>query len=587
MKQQISILFFLLSLINGVYCQDCIQRSFHDGFIQEFQQLCSDSNSNQYVVGTVSGSSWSNCEAFNIRKISKEGEVLWIFNADQTFGEISSFLGFELNGPDLDCWIIGQYGVDILGGGKVFKVSLDTLNGSINATDTLFEEDYGSLGIYAKGRSRIAFGFNQTEVSVIDLSGNVLWNTSCSYGSGIYNSSAVFVGDSLFLNGNLNDTAIVSSISSNGCQFLSYGVGKQESDTSLLIQNSTGYFRYSILQHILYPIAIPEGFQKYLGSNGERWMFSRSEYDTEGFPITTTLYQTDHDFNILDSFPNENGNVLLNKAFWVNNKIMVVGSVNVGRTLGYSGYSIGYFASSYIREFDVNLIPCPVIDDLEILEIALDSATFKNPNGGAPTIWQCNSYLSFRLKNSGSVPLKNFKATACTIQGGLISWYCVYPMDKVDFSGFDLMPGEDQWFSFGIVHSPAPLQINNGSIVLDYKVYVTAPNERIDGDFQNNKYTQSYFFTNVGFDELGFQSISVYPNPNQGMVNISNLKLSSSKVIVELSDVMGQLVYSDGFPGNVSCLSLALDFLPDGIYFLTISNTEQTSAPVKLVIERN
>ncbi|MBL0329122.1 MAG: T9SS type A sorting domain-containing protein [Bacteroidetes bacterium] len=82
----------------------------------------------------------------------------------------------------------------------------------------------------------------------------------------------------------------------------------------------------------------------------------------------------------------------------------------------------------------------------------------------------------------------------------------------------------------------------------------------------------------VGIDEMGENGISysVYPNPSNGIVNLIFQSSFTSDVVVELTDVMGRLIYTkkyDSFNGREESL-LDVSTYEKGVYLLAIKNSK-------------
>jgi PKD repeat protein len=76
----------------------------------------------------------------------------------------------------------------------------------------------------------------------------------------------------------------------------------------------------------------------------------------------------------------------------------------------------------------------------------------------------------------------------------------------------------------------------------------------------------------------------VYPNPSTGLYKIEGGSSNSGNVQVEVSDVLGRLIYSEKNVAKNGLLQKELDIkaLPDGIYFLSIKSAEYNKV-IKLV----
>lgn len=90
---------------------------------------------------------------------------------------------------------------------------------------------------------------------------------------------------------------------------------------------------------------------------------------------------------------------------------------------------------------------------------------------------------------------------------------------------------------------------------------------------------------NTGVNELEQKfSFHVYPNPSTGLFKLEALNTTTGNIQVQISDLLGRVIYSEkNFLKNGS-LQKELDIKeqPDGIYFLTIRNAEYSKV-IKLV----
>jgi hypothetical protein len=74
-------------------------------------------------------------------------------------------------------------------------------------------------------------------------------------------------------------------------------------------------------------------------------------------------------------------------------------------------------------------------------------------------------------------------------------------------------------------------------------------------------------FSNSIFDSNESNAIMVYPNPSSGIMTI-NLPDEFNKVILNISDVTGQLIYSREMQQPIIAIDLSAS--PKGVYFITI-----------------
>jgi len=77
--------------------------------------------------------------------------------------------------------------------------------------------------------------------------------------------------------------------------------------------------------------------------------------------------------------------------------------------------------------------------------------------------------------------------------------------------------------------------------------------------------------TGIGYDVFG-SSISIYPNPTNGVVNITGL---GSETKITVTDVRGQVVFSTE-PLNSGLFSFDLSGSNPGVYFVNIQHSKQS-----------
>jgi hypothetical protein len=87
---------------------------------------------------------------------------------------------------------------------------------------------------------------------------------------------------------------------------------------------------------------------------------------------------------------------------------------------------------------------------------------------------------------------------------------------------------------------------------------------------------------NTGVPQNGSKnSLAVYPNPTNGIVNVSFGKLVNGKIAV--NNLMGQLLINEAVSGESTTLDLSN--FSSGIYFLTFVDESGNVATEKLVVE--
>jgi len=81
----------------------------------------------------------------------------------------------------------------------------------------------------------------------------------------------------------------------------------------------------------------------------------------------------------------------------------------------------------------------------------------------------------------------------------------------------------------------------------------------------------------VGIDDLAFETFMVYPNPSEGVFNLSLQSNNDAKLQVQLFDMRGRLVQNDSFNQSDAIINTTLDYqsIEVGIYLLKVSKGDQ------------
>ena len=87
----------------------------------------------------------------------------------------------------------------------------------------------------------------------------------------------------------------------------------------------------------------------------------------------------------------------------------------------------------------------------------------------------------------------------------------------------------------------------------------------------------------TSIENNSYSAFNVYPNPNNGILNIS-LTNTSDKQIIEIKNIIGQTVYSQ-FVGNSSTATINLSDINKGIYTVFLINENGTSSTKKIIIQ--
>ena len=80
----------------------------------------------------------------------------------------------------------------------------------------------------------------------------------------------------------------------------------------------------------------------------------------------------------------------------------------------------------------------------------------------------------------------------------------------------------------------------------------------------------------IGVDETSLQSVSIYPNPSNGILNIT----TDRKIDISIHDILGKFVYSNSIENSKT---MDLSHLNSGVYIITVTDGKNQSSQ-KLVI---
>ena len=87
----------------------------------------------------------------------------------------------------------------------------------------------------------------------------------------------------------------------------------------------------------------------------------------------------------------------------------------------------------------------------------------------------------------------------------------------------------------------------------------------------------------TSIEDNSYSAFNVYPNPNNGILNIS-LTNTSDKQTIEIKNIIGQTVYSQ-FAGNSSTATINLSDINKGIYTVSLINENGKSSTKKIIIQ--
>ena len=87
----------------------------------------------------------------------------------------------------------------------------------------------------------------------------------------------------------------------------------------------------------------------------------------------------------------------------------------------------------------------------------------------------------------------------------------------------------------------------------------------------------------TSIDDNSYSTFNIFPNPNNGILNIS-LANSSGKQTIEIKNIIGQTVYSK-ITSNSSSNTINLSNINKGIYTVSLINENGTSSSKKIIIQ--
>jgi hypothetical protein len=137
---------------------------------------------------------------------------------------------------------------------------------------------------------------------------------------------------------------------------------------------------------------------------------------------------------------------------------------------------------------------------------------------------------------------------------------------------------------------------NNGQSAIGETLLQDISGVQTGGDAGDWYYTSSTAMVRLNFDPnvVGMVSVNefnkgnygIYPNPNNGIFNLSINNTESSDLYVNIQNVLGQCVYTETF-NNVNKLNkqINLSNIDSGIYTVTITNKDGLTSTEKIIIK--
>ena len=93
-------------------------------------------------------------------------------------------------------------------------------------------------------------------------------------------------------------------------------------------------------------------------------------------------------------------------------------------------------------------------------------------------------------------------------------------------------------------------------------------NNMSEGIFSSSTYS---FRAGINGDQAVNNAIHIFPNPSSGLINIELYKIAEAGTQILINDLMGKELLKKDISGQDN-LSLELQYLSSGVYFLTLKN---------------
>ena len=88
----------------------------------------------------------------------------------------------------------------------------------------------------------------------------------------------------------------------------------------------------------------------------------------------------------------------------------------------------------------------------------------------------------------------------------------------------------------------------------------------------------------IGIEEKDNVDFSIYPNPNNGMFNISLLNKPANNLDIVIKNVLGQIVHQD-YINSSGSIDLNLQHLKKGVYIVDLLDNNSISNTGKIIIK--
>jgi hypothetical protein len=93
--------------------------------------------------------------------------------------------------------------------------------------------------------------------------------------------------------------------------------------------------------------------------------------------------------------------------------------------------------------------------------------------------------------------------------------------------------------------------------------------------------------TGLTQETIDFQDFSIYPNPSNGLINISFLGNFGAASVLKINDVYGNLIKEYHVDASQSQISINDMQISSGVYFCTLISNENLIAKKKIIVVKN
>lgn len=198
------------------------------------------------------------------------------------------------------------------------------------------------------------------------------------------------------------------------------------------------------------------------------------------------------------------------------------------------------------------------------------------------------SYFAIAFPTAAPLPVEllSFQTNCLTDEKVSVSWSTA---SEKDASHFTIERSRDgvNWITIAVVNAAG-----NSTSLIDYE-YIDQPEAGVNyyrlSQVDIDGKTTTYDLVTSNCNEvISTNSVSVYPNPNQGKFNVSmNTVQALGQCQMTISDTKGSMIYAKQITtkkGNNIYPINGLNVAP-GTYYLTISNSNGFNETIKLIIE--